>query len=728
MRKILLIIILLIPLIVSGKINKQFPSEQHEITVRLVLVDVTVTDKKGNFITDLTKEDFELYEDGKRVPINSIELISFGERRLISLKNEQQEKVLPKTFKKKLVVIFDEINSWQRNLKRGARKIVDELVALAKLGNEVMIALLNENRGLEIVQPFTTEEELIRRAIVKASGSIWLEKSLEAMKMYQEVGIEDIDEMAKVERYAEKLQPLLEQEYLFFERKRFEKSVGGLLTIVNMIKDVPGRKSILLISDGLPDLSSKTLDSIIYETTGPGIKKYDSSHLNIRREMGTIRVFDPFNILKKKKIMSWEEILREFIRFANTYNISIYTLDPDTFIKYLIPVSAEYTSKREMRAHFLRADKKIRKVQNLRWLSEDTGGISLIGATKYEKFYNVLSTNLNYYYLLSYYPPREKPDNKFHKIKVKVKRPGIKLRYRKGYIDYSNEEREKVLLVSAYYNPFLFKQLPFEAEFIPFYENTKKYVPWINIALPPKKLFIDRGIEFGFKKFKLYLWIKDKKMGEKAFGGEINIPFKIDSSFMEVIKNTDYLCFHYKGPKINLVEEEYHVIFALQDPQTNEIGTWESSFFLPDFEKYANEAIINCILGVVTPNPEKGEKSFSISKKDGALVYNQIRFFPSITNQFQRMQDAFIFLQVYLPKGKTSFTPKFKIPRGEGFLNIPAELIAEKWDKKSKIWNGIFKLNFRSLVASNYLLEVEISFPESGKILKKEIKFTKLLY
>ena len=47
-----------------------FPTTQQrrEVTVRLVLVDVLATDKDENIVTDLTKQDFEIFEDGKPVP------------------------------------------------------------------------------------------------------------------------------------------------------------------------------------------------------------------------------------------------------------------------------------------------------------------------------------------------------------------------------------------------------------------------------------------------------------------------------------------------------------------------------------------------------------------------------------------------------------------------------------------------------------------------------------
>ena len=713
------------------KQQKPVQPEEYEVEVRLVLVDVIVT-KDGKFVTDLTKDDFELFEDGKKMPINSLELISFGERELVT--EEKPEKALPGVPKKQLVVVFDGVSSWQRNLKEGSRKIVDELVSIAKLGNEVMIIQLSESRGIEILQPFTTEEELIRKALIQASGSIWLDKSLDAIKMWQEVGLEALEttgeSMALTERFEERIHPSLEQEYLYVERGRFERALGGILAVANMIKDLPGRKSILLISDGFPDLSAKTIDSIITETQAERtVSGARSPQLDIRRDVGTVRVFDPFNILEKKKIMSAEEILRELIRFANAQNISIYALDPATFTRYFLLVSAE-RGPREllMKSQEFRAKDKISRIQNLRWISEDTGGVSLRGAKKYDNFYKVMSTDLNYYYQLSYYPPREKPDDQYHKIKVKVRRSGLDLRSRKGYTDYSEKGEEKMLLVSAFYNPSLFNQLPFECEFVPFHKKSDKFEPWMNIALPVRKLFEEKGVVYGPKIFNLHVWVKDKKRGERAFGGQINIPFNIDSSFMDVIKTTEYLCFHYKGGEVPFSQKEYQAIFALYDDQTNEIGTWESSFSLPDFKKKQG-GIVNCVLGLLTSNPKKGKKSFSLSKEDGSLEYGEIKFYPSVINQFQRMQDASVFLQVYLPQGKIKVQPKFIVSRkGRPSQSVPGEVVAETWNKKSKVWSGIFNLDLRTLFPADYSLKVGIPISEEGPILSKEMKLTKLRY
>jgi hypothetical protein len=57
--------------------HNMFPQvEKHEVTVRLILVDVIATDQQENVVKDLTIEEFELYEGGKRVPINSLDFVS----------------------------------------------------------------------------------------------------------------------------------------------------------------------------------------------------------------------------------------------------------------------------------------------------------------------------------------------------------------------------------------------------------------------------------------------------------------------------------------------------------------------------------------------------------------------------------------------------------------------------------------------------------------------------
>ena len=154
----------------------------------------------------------------------------------------------------------------------------------------------------------------------------------------------------------------------------------------------------------------------------------------------------------------------------------------------------------------------IRRLQNLESLSKKTGAVSLMGADKIKSLRQLIRSDLRYYYLLSYIPQRKKADDEYHSVKVKAGRKGVTTRFRRGYIDYSEENERNMLLASAFYSPELYKQLPFKADFVPFYTERGKYKPWINIALPCQKIFLDRFVEHGPMRLNLHIWVKDKNL------------------------------------------------------------------------------------------------------------------------------------------------------------------------------------------------------------------------
>lgn len=715
-----------------------FPQEKHEVKVRLILVDVIVT-KDGEFVKDLSREDFELYEDDRRVPINSFELISFDEREL-TIPGDMSPQDPSNIPKKRLAVVFDGINSWKREMKYGSQQIVDDLVSIVKLGHEVMVLQLNPVRGIEIIQPFTTNEDLIRNSVERASGNIWkLETQIEPSRaeeteteletQAQPESVTTPGERTEIEQivegtYFEEMQRI---DFMHRERLRFEKTVGGLLASFNLMRGFPGRKYILLVSGGIPDLSPPDMFPNIRSGI-PG-EEIDRAYINkIWGKMEDIRVFDPFNILDKKNFKTGEEVLREIIEFANAQNISIYSFDSSIFVKNIFSgASAEYYQKNEMDHLTFRQGDKLRKVQNLRWLSEDTGADSLRGANKLSEFEKVMDTDLNHYYQLSFYPRQDEADDQYHDIKVRVKRDGVDIRFRKGYTDYSNNEMDKMVLVTAFYNPELFKALPFKGELIPFISESGKYEPWMNIALPVKEIIEDRFVEYAPKLFHLHIWLKDRTSGEKGFGGKINIGLNLSPKFMEFIRNIDYLSYHFKGPEIEFRNKEYQSVFALFDPQTSEIGTWNTDVRFPSLEEINDNTLINCVLGDLTENPEREKKKFLLSKKDGGLICGEHKFYPKVTNQFERWGEASVFMQAHFPEGRKSLQPEF-FTRDIDMRVTPinGELVADSWSKTTKVWSGLYRLDFSPCTLGDNSFFVDFSGAEDGSegYLSRELKMS----
>ena len=717
---------------------------KHEVEVRLVLVDV-IASKGGEFIKDLTFNDFEIKEDDKRVTINSFELISFEERALSIEEREPQSSNRPQ---KKLAVIFDGINAWEKDIQKNIDRIVNELVPLAKLGNEVMVCQLNEAKGVEVLLPFSSDEGAIRTAVARGTGNMWNPgQALFSTKIDEWARIKDpwyIKEAPSmaVEPRSKGDDPKLIWDlqlssFLAEERLRFEKTIGGMFAICGMLGSLPGRKSVLFISGGIPDLSpTHVMPKFIEDDFHPGTAgfKPDADTANAMRQstidtgdMGRTRLFDPFQLEEKKEFTVSEEVIRELIRYANAHNVSIYSLDAGVFSKYLFPGTASAASidERDVQIRRFISKERIKRVQNLSWLSEDTGADALRGAGKYDQFRQVMSSDLNYYYQLSFYPKRKKADDKYHKINVKVKRGGIDIRHRKGYTDYSKEGANRLKLITAFYNPSLYKELPIEGVFIPFVNDSGKYVPWMNIALPTKELFLDKNFSQGKKTFNLHIWISNTRTGEKGFGGKINLPFKIDSSFLDYARSVSHVSFHFKGPELTFKSSLYQTVFALADPQTDEIGTWESYLHIPEFKDLKEDAIFNCVLGDIAGSFQKGETSFSLSKKDGSLEFGDAKFFPRVTKESKQWGGIHIFMQAYLPTGKMEATPEFLLLGEDRKVNaLNGELVVNSWNKKTKIWNGVFFLDTSNGSIGENTLYVEIPGADESSVLGKELKLT----
>src|SRR5580765_3607578 len=117
---------------------------------RLVLVDAVVTDKKGNYVHDLTQNDFKVYEDNKE---QSVASFSFGADTAIQAKGEKRYLIL--FFDNSTMAAPDQIQA-----RAAAKKFIDANAAPDKL-----MAVVDFGGTLRIVQNFTANADLLRAAV-----------------------------------------------------------------------------------------------------------------------------------------------------------------------------------------------------------------------------------------------------------------------------------------------------------------------------------------------------------------------------------------------------------------------------------------------------------------------------------------------------------------------------------------------------------------------------------
>ena len=126
------------------------PGPSIKAETREVRVDVVVTDKKGNYVQDLTTKDFRLYEDNKEQPINTF---SFGADPKGPLEAQRHY----------IVLFFDNSTmdlSDQPRARAAAGKFID-----AYAGPDRVMSVMNFGGSLQIVQNFTTDAARLKQAV-----------------------------------------------------------------------------------------------------------------------------------------------------------------------------------------------------------------------------------------------------------------------------------------------------------------------------------------------------------------------------------------------------------------------------------------------------------------------------------------------------------------------------------------------------------------------------------
>ncbi|MHB8094030.1 MAG: VWA domain-containing protein [Candidatus Aminicenantales bacterium] len=688
----------------SAPQEKVTDQENREVDVRLVLVDVIAT-KDGEFFPGLKKSEFRLFEDGNEVRINSCDLISMGKSdiRLAEEMNNNQDAPPVIVRKKRLAVLFDGLNSWNRDFKKVAQEVSDELVALAKNDTEVMVLLLDEAKGLRMVQPFTDQEALIREAAAKASGKSFT-PFLE-FKDYDGILMMGRSLGGDGEGATGDLVAMRAFEHTNRAADKLTRTVGGLLASIHMLESLPGRKNLLFVSSGFPDVDSFKVDNEMPLSRG-------------------ISIFDPFGILGKKLFWTGFDVLKEIIRVANDRNISIYSLDPEVTSKftYAGPTAEQFDvagggTQRQL------FDEKYRQLQNLQLLSEKTGAKLLRGSDKIESFRQVVSNDLSYYYQLSYSPPRRKADKAYHKIEVKLSgRKGVQVKTREGYSDSLAEQSLRIRLAQAFYNPDLFAgKLPFEAGFIPFSTESGKTQPWMRLALPAREFFEGRAAA-GEKTYEFHFWIKGDDETGRILTGQVAIPFEMDESFKTRLGSLDFLRLFYVGPGIELGDKANRVIFALFDPETGEIGTWSSDCPLPIQQGTSEPEFVNCVPGYAVSNATDRKEVFLLNSSDGSLECGQIKFFPKTAGGFASDESLHLFFQVHSPGGILG-EARFELADQDGQKRtIKGTAVAESWNRTSKIWSAAYKLDFGDAAPGNYVLKIALPSSSGKPELSKEIQ------
>lgn len=420
--------------------RRRDPIPRFRAESELVLVDLVATDGKGRFVSDIRQDEVEIREDGKR---QKIRLFRLEQGEILAERPGEPSPRASRALRDVsqrgqggyVVFLLDLQTMDLDSAERSKGAIREFLHSGMDPGDLAMLVTIRP--AFQVDQPFTRELEKVHAALDQVPyrrEEASLEEFAERVEeIFNRFG-GDIPPEVPVS-YAE----MEAQQYLTDLRTRLDLSCRAISALSRYLGSLPGRKRVLYFSRGYAINAYHRVSEIIQ-------RRKDQLHRGLRRPraatLSTLRIGNQASIYSRS--------LRSAVDQANRNQVSVYSIDPRGLM--LVPFQhGTYFDIGDMEA----------SQEFLATLSEDTGGLLFTNENELVSPLRTAYLDSRSYYLLGYVPDAKMEDGKFHRIEVKVKRKGLKLRYRRGYESVAPEKMAQFNLANAFKFPDLYRDFPF---------------------------------------------------------------------------------------------------------------------------------------------------------------------------------------------------------------------------------------------------------------------------
>ena len=413
------------------------PDEIIRITTHLVQTDVVVTNKADQIISDLKLEDFELYDNGKKQDLKFMEFVGVDTGRRSegtrpSSLPEYVEQTGPgisaKDVKRVVAFVIDDLTMEIQDLPAVRKTLLNFVDNKMKEGDLVAIVRVVGGKGL--LQQFTGDRQLLRRAIAAIGvvrhpfgdsqvpddpkNSATRAASLDAPSVVEEIA--DTPDISSASddtiRYFRGLSVISTANY-----------------VINSLREIPGRKNLVMISGGVPIFEIGKSDSL--DVT----RLLNQLSDNAIRAGVVINTLDPRGLRASPGVKGFQQTPAKSSLGGNDPADATFGRGDPGAQSALGPVLAGASE------HL-----------GLATVAGPTGGISVVNTNNFDAGVDKIMARSNGYYSLAY-EPSEKFDRAFHKIEIKVKRSSTKVSSYTGYFareeTVSNAPRTKEEEVAA---------------------------------------------------------------------------------------------------------------------------------------------------------------------------------------------------------------------------------------------------------------------------------------
>jgi VWFA-related protein len=378
-------------------VSPQAPGATFRVAIDYVTTDVIARNNRDQFVADLTKNDFEIYEDGVKQEITSLTLVHGGRVHNLAAPPapaQQDGIILPvsrprnDTAGRIFLIIVDDLHLDFRNT--GRIRDLFKRIAKTLVHEGDMFSIVSTGPSSLAIDP-TYDLKVLDESIKRITGN-----GLKPADIIQ--GAEGADGPSEV-RY---------RAHVAFS------TAYDMLTQMEKINN--RRKAVIWVSNGFdfnPFAESRLGEDPVFGG------RFGQTREEGRQQQGMTNQnqFADADLARE---------LAELTRTANRANATLYTIDPRGLVagadldEQLDPV--------EFGEH-------IRKTQDsLRVLAEQTGGIAVVNQNNFDKALKRIDAETSDYYMLGYSSTNPDPLKRTRKIEVKVaNRPGVNVWSRTSY-------------------------------------------------------------------------------------------------------------------------------------------------------------------------------------------------------------------------------------------------------------------------------------------------------
>ena len=492
----------------------------ESVDVNIVNLEVYVTDKKGNRITGLGKDDFELFAEKKPIAISNFYAVEGGNAIIAPgapetpaapgeedprLRLDTRRRNLPDDQRLHLVIYVDNLNLRPFTRNRALRYVRTFVRNRLRPGDEVM--LVTYERSLHVRHQFTRDPEIISSALYEVEEMSGMGVHADSDRrdilrdIYQAKSINEI--RGRATQYAESL----------YSDMRF--TLDALKGLIDTLAGLPGRKAILYVSDGLPMRAGDDIFHALNDnfTDNSGNVLMDGLRYDLSRDF------------------------QKLTARANTHRVTFYTLEAAGLRTYSYLDASNATiggGSKIDQIHFSNIQ------SSLRMMASETGGMVLLNTNNFQPLLDRVADDFDSYYSLGFSPAASE-SGRYHRLQVKVKgRKGLVVRTRDGYRDKPVSTRMSEGTLAALHYGYQSNPLGVEISIGEERDHSSgRFLVPVKVRIPIGKLSFLSQEEMQRGRVRLFVGAKDSEGGLAPIQ-DVPIPIDIPQAEFERAKEQFY--------------------------------------------------------------------------------------------------------------------------------------------------------------------------------------------